>query len=120
MRLHQEVALVTGGGSGIGYAIVERFIAEGASVGVLIKEEKDALPLKQAFGEKVEVTLGDVRNFTDNQRAVAATVARFGKLDCFIGNAGIGASWPVLKHRTSTSSKAVFTNCLTSMSKGMY
>ncbi|MFZ3223128.1 MAG: 3-(cis-5,6-dihydroxycyclohexa-1,3-dien-1-yl)propanoate dehydrogenase [Rugosibacter sp.] len=89
MRLHQEVALVTGGGSGIGYAIVERFIAEGASVGVLIKEEKDALPLKQAFGEKVEVTLGDVRNFTDNQRAVAATVARFGKLDCFIGNAGI-------------------------------
>lgn len=89
MRLKQEVALVTGGGSGIGYAVVERFIAEGASVGVLVKEEKDAEPLKQSFGEKVEVVVGDVRNYADNTKAVDATVARFGKLDCFVGNAGI-------------------------------
>lgn len=89
MRLNQEVALVTGGGSGIGYAVVERFIAEGASVGVLVKEDKDVDTLKQAFGDKVEVVVGDVRNYADNTKAVDATVARFGKLDCFVGNAGI-------------------------------
>lgn len=89
MRLNQEVALVTGGGSGIGYAVVERFISEGAYVGVLVKEEKDAAKLKEAFGAKVEAVVGDVRSYADNTKAVDATLARYGKLDCFVGNAGI-------------------------------
>lgn len=89
MRLQDQVVIVTGGGSGIGLAVVDRFIAEGARIGILVKEEKHVGMLTDRFGDKVEVTVGDVRNFADNQRVVAATVARFGKLDCFIGNAGI-------------------------------
>lgn len=89
MRLSGQVALVTGGGSGIGTAVVDRFIAEGASVGVLVNRAEQADSLLQRHGTAVLVTVGDVRQPDDNRRAVASTVQRFGRLDTFVGNAGI-------------------------------
>lgn len=88
-RLLNEVALVTGGGTGIGHAVVARYISEGAKVGVLVKEQTHADKLQAEFGDNVLVSVGDVRNFVDNQIAVNAVVDKFGKLDCFVGNAGI-------------------------------
>ena len=88
-QLDGEVALVTGGGSGLGRAVVERFIEEGARVGVLEKSKDKAADLDSALGDKVSVTVGDVTVAEDNQRAVDDTVAAFGKLDCLVGNAGI-------------------------------
>jgi 2,3-dihydroxy-2,3-dihydrophenylpropionate dehydrogenase len=88
-RLDGDVALVTGAGSGLGRAIVDRFLAEGARVGVLEKNADKAATLTREFGERVAVTLGDAASLADNQRAVAATLAAFGRLDCFIGNAAI-------------------------------
>ncbi len=84
-----EVALITGGGSGLGLALVERFLAEGASVGVLERSADKVAALRERFGERVVAVQGDVTRPADNERAVADTVARFGKLDCFVGNAGI-------------------------------
>jgi len=83
--LSGEVVLITGGASGLGRAIVERFLEEGAQVAVL-----DRTPdrLGELAGQ-VEVVGGDVRSLADNARAVAAALGRFGKLDCAIGNAGI-------------------------------
>ena len=89
MRLQNQVALVTGGGSGIGLAVVDRYIREGARVGVLANNPEHEKSLRDQFGDTVCVTLGDVRSPDDNERAVAATVAKFGKLDIFVGNAGI-------------------------------
>ncbi len=43
--------------------------------------------LKERFGDQIVAVAGDVANYADNVRAVQATVERFGKLDCFIGNA---------------------------------
>ena len=88
-RLAGEVVLVTGGGSGLGRAIVERFVAEGALIGVLERSEEKVAQLLRDFPETVVAIAGDVRSTADNARAVAATVARFGKLDCFIGNAAV-------------------------------
>ncbi|WP_234745609.1 3-phenylpropionate-dihydrodiol/cinnamic acid-dihydrodiol dehydrogenase [Burkholderia sp. WTPI3] len=87
--LDGEVALITGGGSGLGLALVERFLAEGARVGVLerLADKVDALHAR--FGADIEIVHGDVRVYDDNRRAVDATVARFGKLDTFIGNAAL-------------------------------
>jgi 2,3-dihydroxy-2,3-dihydrophenylpropionate dehydrogenase len=87
--LEGDVALITGGGSGLGRALVERFIAEGAKVVVLeySKEKSDALVAR--FGGEVAVVTGDVRSIADNKRAVALAVDRFGKLDVLVGNAGI-------------------------------
>lgn len=89
MRLPKQVALVTGGGSGIGLAVVDRFIAEGASVGVFVNKPEHADLLRDRHGSRVAVTVGDVRNPQDNCKAVDATVGAFGRLDTFVGNAGI-------------------------------
>ena len=87
--LEGEVALITGGGSGLGLALVERFLEEGAHVGVLQRSQEKVDALNKRFGDKIVTVAGDVANFADNVRAVNATVERFGKLDCFVGNAGI-------------------------------
>jgi 2,3-dihydroxy-2,3-dihydrophenylpropionate dehydrogenase len=87
--LNDEVALITGGGSGLGLALVERFIEEGAYVAVLQRSASKVRALKERYGEKIVVVEGDVAKYQDNLRAVTETVKRFGKLDCFIGNAGI-------------------------------
>jgi NAD(P)-dependent dehydrogenase (short-subunit alcohol dehydrogenase family) len=88
--LDEDVALVTGGGSGIGRAVVKRFLAEGArGVGVLVRSQEHVESLYHEFGDRVVVERGDVRSAADNEAAVAATVQRFGKLDTLVGNAGV-------------------------------
>ena len=87
--LENKVALVTGGASGLGRAIVERFIDEGAKVAVLDRARERSIELAKQFGDRVEAVIGDVTVPADNNRAVAAAIARFGRLDCFVGNAGI-------------------------------
>lgn len=89
-KLDGRVALVTGGGSGIGRAVVRRFLAEGAAVGVLERDAARGAELaRELAAERLVVTIGDVRQLADNQRALAATRDRFGRLDIFVGNAGI-------------------------------
>lgn len=87
--LEDSVVLITGGGSGLGRALVERFIAEGAKVGVLEFSAQRAEALKKDFGDKVEAVIGDVTQYADNAKAVERTVKRFGRLDTFIANAGV-------------------------------
>lgn len=88
-RLDGQAVLITGGGSGLGRALVARFVEEGASVSVLERSVEKCAALQEDFGGAVLAVAGDVRNYADNACVVAETVARFGKLDCFIGNAAI-------------------------------
>lgn len=87
--LDAEVVLISGGASGLGRAIVERFLEEGARLAVFDRSAERLAELTAGHPDRIEAVLGDVRSFADNQRAVDACVARFGKLDCAIGNAGI-------------------------------
>ena len=87
--LSGEVALVTGGASGLGRAIVERFIEEGACIVVFDRTAERLRDVERKFGDAVATQVGDVRSLVDNKAAVALAVNRFGKLDCAIGNAGI-------------------------------
>lgn len=94
--LDGTVAIITGGGSGLGRALVERFIAEGAKVGVLERSAERAAEVRRDFGDRVEAVVGDVTAMADNLRAVQQTVSRFGQLDCFIANAGLFDVWQTL------------------------
>lgn len=87
--LDDHRVLVTGAGSGLGRAIVERFVDEGALVGVLEVDPDKAKDLGKALGDKIVVTVGDATSLADNHRAVAATVTAFGALDVFVGNTGL-------------------------------
>lgn len=89
MRLENQSVLITGGASGLGLAIVERFIEEGARIAVLDRSAEGCATLESRFGDAVVAIAGDVRSVEDNEKAVAQCVNAFGKLDCAIGNAGI-------------------------------
>ncbi|MGW4905307.1 SDR family oxidoreductase [Streptomyces sp. NPDC004270] len=78
------VALVTGGSSGIGEAVARDLAAHGYRVVVLDRREPE-LP----FPEKVTLVAGDVRSAEDNESAVAGALRRHGRLDLFVGNAGV-------------------------------
>ena len=92
MRLSGRVALVTGGGSGIGEAIAKAFAGEGARVAVAGRRSEPlravAEAIAEAGGEALAVP-GDVRRVTDAEALVAATVERFGRLDILVNDAGI-------------------------------
>lgn len=86
--LEDTVALVTGGGSGIGRGVVDAYVREGARVGVLEISPEKAEALRQAHGDRVVVVVGDATRLEDNERAVAETVKAFGRLDvltCVVG-----------------------------------
>jgi 2,3-dihydroxy-2,3-dihydrophenylpropionate dehydrogenase len=91
--LEGEVALVTGGASGIGRAVVRRYVEEGARVGVMDLAEDRLAELVDELGDSVVTSVGDVTEIGANERAVAATVDAFGKLDVFLANAGLGDAW---------------------------
>ncbi len=96
--LQGNVALVTGGASGLGRAVVSRFLDEGAKVAVL---DKSAERLEALDSECDVVCIeGDVRILRDHQRAVKATVEAYGKLDTLVANAGIW-DWNVSLQRLS-------------------
>jgi NAD(P)-dependent dehydrogenase (short-subunit alcohol dehydrogenase family) len=88
-RLDGATALVTGGGSGIGRAVIERYVEEGANVGVLELVDERVDDLNDEYPDRVHAVQGDVSSWEDNDRAVTETVAQFGDLDVFVGNAGI-------------------------------
>ncbi|MEV7389162.1 3-(cis-5,6-dihydroxycyclohexa-1,3-dien-1-yl)propanoate dehydrogenase [Streptomyces sp. NPDC091215] len=81
--------LLTGGGSGLGRAIVERFVAEGARLTVLDRSEDKLAALRHDLGDTVRTVPGDVTSYEDNEAAVSAALDAFGALDVFVGNVGL-------------------------------
>ena len=88
MRLEDKVAVVTGGGSGIGLASVRRFVAEGARV---VAVDRDGDRLKDSLdGVDGAIALaGDVTRSAGLDAAVATAVEEFGRLDVLVTAAGI-------------------------------
>jgi D-sorbitol dehydrogenase (acceptor) len=97
MRLKDKVAIVTGGGSGIGQAISLRYGAEGASVVVadvnVENAKKVADEITSANGTALGIAI-DVRKKDQVQTMVDTTVRHFGSLDILVNNAGTGKILP--------------------------
>lgn len=92
--LRNKVAVVTGASSGIGRAIVEKFVAEGASV-IAFARSKDKLDeLSRAHPGAVVPVAGDVTCQADIQALADEAARRFGKVDAVIPNAGIARAIP--------------------------
>ena len=89
-QLEGQVALVTGGGSGIGRAVVDRYVEEGARVCIMDISAERLAELSRLYGERVIGVQGDATTVEANERAVRQTVEKFSKLDVFVANAGLG------------------------------
>jgi NAD(P)-dependent dehydrogenase (short-subunit alcohol dehydrogenase family) len=86
--LNDRVALVTGGGSGIGRAVVEGMVGEGAKVSVLEISPEKTEEL-EALGSNVKAVQGDATRLEDNEKALSETVNAFGRLDALICCVGL-------------------------------
>jgi NAD(P)-dependent dehydrogenase (short-subunit alcohol dehydrogenase family) len=95
-KLAGKVALITGGGSGIGEAAALRLAREGAKVAVLgrtrEKLDETVKRIEEDGGEALAIT-GDVSKYPDMERVVAEVVERWGRLDIVLANAGINGVW---------------------------
>lgn len=93
MRLRDRVALITGGNSGIGRGIVHRFIAEGARVAIVGRDEaKGAAVLKEVEQRGGEAAFFAVDLARENGviKLIADVERQFGRLDIVVNNAGVG------------------------------
>ncbi len=88
--LQTKTAVVTGGAQGIGLAIAEAFVRQGARVVIADLDGAAAQAAAQGLGPEVAVGVAcDVVNAEDVERALQAAVAAFGSLDVMVNNAGI-------------------------------
>jgi 3-oxoacyl-[acyl-carrier protein] reductase len=119
MRLGERVAVVTGGGSGIGRASALLFAREGARVAVADLDAGAAAEtvkqIEAAGGDAVAVET-DVTRAADNQALVERAVARWGRLDVFFANAGV-PQWPT---KVEEVEEAVFDRILAVNVKGVF
>lgn len=101
MRLKDKVAFITGANSGIGKGIAERFAAEGAHVVVNYlpggTREADANAEVATFGTTGIAVGGDVSKRADVERMIAEVVAKFGRIDIAVNNAGIEIKKPFVE-----------------------
>ena len=86
MRLKEKIAIVTGAGSGFGEGIAKRFAEEGAKVIVADIDAKNGNRVASGLG--ATFVQADVTRGADWARLIAETVAKFGRLDVVVNNAG--------------------------------
>ena len=119
-RFGGRVTIVTGGSSGIGRATAERLAAEGSSL-CLVAAPFDDEPLQavadalRGGGTEVVALAADVGVTETAERAVAATLEAFGRVDFLVDNAGIGGSAEVFENTTELFDRTMHVNV-----RGMY
>src|ERR1700709_2282876 len=85
----QKIVLVTGGGSGIGLAIAEKFISQNHCTIIIGRNEQKLADAKEKLGPLCETIACDLRLLSAIPSLVSGIVERFGRIDVLINNAGI-------------------------------
>jgi 3alpha(or 20beta)-hydroxysteroid dehydrogenase len=106
-RLDGKVALISGSSRGMGASEARLFHAEGACVVVSDVSDAGGEALAAELGDRAMYVHLDVTRAADWAAAVAATEARFGKLDVLVNNAGIGVSPHSILHTTDEDHHAL-------------
>lgn len=97
-QLSDRRIIVTGAGSGIGLAVTQRYLEEGAKVIAVVRREESRSVFSES--ENLKVVVGDVSRYATNEEAVKAAIKYYGGLDVFVANAG---KWDFYKRLKSLS-----------------
>jgi galactitol 2-dehydrogenase len=97
MKLNDKVAIITGAARGIGKAIAERYVKEGAKVVIADLNEEGAKAVATALGPTALAVKLDITRQESIDATVAATVAHFGRLDILVNNAGLFDLAPIIE-----------------------
>ena len=118
MRLENKVALISGGARGMGAVEAKLFVSEGARVviGDILEEEggRTEAEINEGGGECLFIRL-DVTSASDWQRAVAATIGRFAKMDVLLP-----PSWIYLTSRVEDTSEELWDQVMAINAKGVF
>ncbi len=123
MKLKNKVAIITGAAAGIGKAIAEKFISEGALV--VFSDVNGDDSFVSEFGGKALFIKCDVSNSNEVDNLIRATVNHFGKIDIMVNNAGIGGLGGIIDVTDESWAKTISINlsgtmyCMRSAAKAM-
>jgi len=98
MELKDLVAVITGGGKGIGKAIAEKFFIEGARVVIWDMDlplAKNVATSLDSSGQKTMAIKVDITNEKEVEKAVSEVISEFGRIDILVNNAGISRHRPI-------------------------
>lgn len=108
MKLENKVAIVTGAAAGIGLAIAQRFLAEGAKV--VFSDVVGDESLVSAYADKAMFVKCDVSSSSQVDALVGKAMERFGRLDIMVNNAGIATDGTAVTTTDGTWHKTIETN----------
>lgn len=97
MNAHHKVAVVTGAARGIGLAIAKKFLAEGYCVALLDIDGSELAKADATLGDDTLAIVCDVADPEQIRASVDEVVARFGRIDALVNNAGIAVFKPLLQ-----------------------
>ena len=103
--LNGKVAVITGGGSGIGRAVAQRFAKEGANVIIVGRTEK-SLKETAAYDSKISYVAGDITKTETIEKVMSEVNERFGRLDILVNNAGWCPVQPITEIKTEDYDRA--------------
>jgi len=107
-QLEGKVAVVTGATSGIGERIAEVFVAEGARVVAAGRRVDEGRALEARLGDSLTFIRADVADETSVRAMIDHAIARLGRLDCLVNNAGVGAPLIGIRDVTTEQFTAIF------------
>ena len=115
--LDGQVAVVTGAGTGIGAAVAERFVAEGASVVLVGRRPEPLHAVAAALGERALAVPADAAAGADMAQVAATAAMSFGGIDILVANAGghgVGTAADIADDAWTQAMRANVTTCLVS------
>ncbi|HZJ60448.1 MAG TPA: SDR family oxidoreductase [Chitinophagaceae bacterium] len=107
---NQKIAIVTGGGSGIGLAIAEKFTQSNIRTIIIGRDQKKLDSAKEKLGDLCEPISYDVNELTGIPKLIDGLVKRFGKIDILVNNAGINLKKDFTEVTDEDFQKVILTN----------
>lgn len=113
-RIEGKVAIVTGGGSGIGLAIAEKFTQAGIQTVIVGRDEKKLSQAKERLGPNCHPVVCDLSNLSSIPSFVCDVIRQFGRIDILVNNAGINMK-KIIEEVTDDDFQKVITTNLTAV-----